>query len=162
MYLGFLMMLCFQPILSIGNGTDLKIVINWSGIGLRRSWQPTPGFLPGKSQKQRSPASYSPWGCRVGYDWSNLAGKQDSKKCKKPLTSITSNFKMNTYKFMNISFKDRMYSNNERRWGTQNFQELSRENRNIRVTRNNKNTCEKYLFFHNTTNLSFIFILFEF
>ena len=99
---------------------------------------------------------------RVGHDWSDLAGRQDSKKCKKPLTSITSHLKMNTYKFMNISFKDRMYSNNERRRGTQNFQELSRENRNIRVTRNNRNTYEKYLFFHNTTYLSFIFILCEF
>ena len=75
---------------------------------------------------------------RVRQDWNDLAGRQDSKKCNKTLTSITSNLKMNTYKFMDISFKDRMYSNNERRWGTQNFQELSRENRNIRVTRNNK------------------------
>ena len=63
MYLGFLTMLCFQPIFSIGNGTDLKIVISLSAIGLRRSWQPTPGFLPGESHRQRSPASYSPWGC---------------------------------------------------------------------------------------------------
>ena len=51
MYLGFLMMLCFQPIFSIGNGTDLKIVVSLSAIGLRRSWQPTPGFLPGESHR---------------------------------------------------------------------------------------------------------------
>ena len=28
----------------------------------RRKWQPTPIFLPGKSQGQRSLAGYSPWG----------------------------------------------------------------------------------------------------
>ena len=33
--------------------------IPWS-----RTWQPTPVFLPGKRQGQRSLADYSPWGCR--------------------------------------------------------------------------------------------------
>ena len=28
----------------------------------RREWQPTPVFMPGKSQGQRSPVGYSPWG----------------------------------------------------------------------------------------------------
>ena len=28
-----------------------------------RKWQPTPIFLPGKFQGQRSPAGYSPWDC---------------------------------------------------------------------------------------------------
>ena len=27
-----------------------------------RKWQPTPGFLPGKSHGQRSLVGYSPWG----------------------------------------------------------------------------------------------------
>ena len=31
-------------------------------IPWRREWQPIPGFLPGKSQGQRSLAGYSPWG----------------------------------------------------------------------------------------------------
>ena len=31
-------------------------------VGWRRKWQPTPVFLPGKSQGQRSLTSYSPWG----------------------------------------------------------------------------------------------------
>ena len=39
----------------------------------RGKWQPTPGFLPGKSHGQRSLAEYSPWGCRVRHD---LATKQ--------------------------------------------------------------------------------------
>ena len=35
-----------------------------------RKWQPTPIFLPGKSQEQRSLAGYSPWGRkRVRHDW---------------------------------------------------------------------------------------------
>ena len=31
-------------------------------IPWRRKWQPTPVFLPGKSQGQKSLAGYSPWG----------------------------------------------------------------------------------------------------
>ena len=30
----------------------------------RREWQPTPGFLPGKSHGQRSLEAHSPWGCK--------------------------------------------------------------------------------------------------
>ena len=33
-------------------------------IPWRRKWQPTPVFLPGKSQGQRSLVCYSPWGCK--------------------------------------------------------------------------------------------------
>jgi len=36
----------------------------WVGtIPWRRAWQPTPVFLPGESQGQRSLAGYSPQGC---------------------------------------------------------------------------------------------------
>ena len=28
----------------------------------KKKWQPTPVFLPGESQRQRSLVSYSPWG----------------------------------------------------------------------------------------------------
>ena len=41
-------------------------------IPWRRKWQPTPVFLPGESHGQRSRAGYSPWGCRVGYDWAHM------------------------------------------------------------------------------------------
>ena len=35
----------------------------WVGkIPWRRTWQPTPGFLPGESHGQRSLVGYSPWG----------------------------------------------------------------------------------------------------
>ena len=41
----------------------------WVGkIPLRRKWQPTPVFLPGKPCGQRNLACYSPWGHRVGND----------------------------------------------------------------------------------------------
>ena len=30
----------------------------------RRKWQPTPVFLPGESQEQRSLEGYSSWGCK--------------------------------------------------------------------------------------------------
>ena len=43
------------------------------GIPWRRAWQPSPRFLPGESHGQRSLVGYSPWGRRVGHDWSDLA-----------------------------------------------------------------------------------------
>ena len=48
---------------------------SWVGkIPWRRKWQPTPVYLPGKSQGQRSLVGYSSWGCkRVRHD---LAIKQ--------------------------------------------------------------------------------------
>ena len=41
----------------------------WVGkISWKKKWQPTPGFLPGKSHGWRSLAGYSPWGHkRVGH-----------------------------------------------------------------------------------------------
>ena len=35
---------------------------------LRRKWQPTPVFLPGKSRGQRSLGGYSPWAARVEHN----------------------------------------------------------------------------------------------
>ena len=40
---------------------------------LEKEWLPTPLFLPGQVHEQRSLAGYSPWGLRVGHNWSNLA-----------------------------------------------------------------------------------------
>ena len=39
-------------------------LIPGSGIPWKRTWQPTPVFLPGKSHGQRSLLGYSPWGCK--------------------------------------------------------------------------------------------------
>ena len=38
----------------------------------RRKWQPTPLFLPGESQGQRSLVGCRLWGHRVGHNWSDL------------------------------------------------------------------------------------------
>ena len=46
----------------------MAVCISW-----RRAWQPTPVFLPGESYGQRNMAGYSPWGCRVGHHWSDIA-----------------------------------------------------------------------------------------
>ena len=39
-----------------------KILVK--GVPRGRAWQPTPIFLPGESQGQRSLTRYSPWGCK--------------------------------------------------------------------------------------------------
>ena len=41
---------------------DVGLIPTVGKIPWRRKWQPTPGFLPGKSHGQRSLAGYSPWG----------------------------------------------------------------------------------------------------
>ena len=44
----------------------------WLGkILWRRKWQPTPVFLPGRSQGQKSLVGYSPWGCKDQTQLSN-------------------------------------------------------------------------------------------
>ena len=39
----------------------------------RRKWQPTPVFLPGESQGQRSLVGSHLWGYTVGHNWNDLA-----------------------------------------------------------------------------------------
>ena len=58
---------------------SLRVGDNWvTSLSLftfmhwRRKWQPTPVFLPGESQGWGSLVGCSPWGRRVGHDWSNL------------------------------------------------------------------------------------------
>ena len=49
----------------------------------RRKWQPTPVFLPGESQGQRSLVGCYLWGShRVGYDCSDLAAAEKKKNPK--------------------------------------------------------------------------------
>ena len=50
-------------------------------IPWRRAWQPTPGFLSGESQGQRSLVGCSPWGCKesdtlILIRWTTLCLKQ--------------------------------------------------------------------------------------
>ena len=46
-----------NPPASTGDEGSIPGKIPW-----RRTWQPIPVFLPGKSHGQRSLAGYSPWG----------------------------------------------------------------------------------------------------
>ena len=48
----------------------------------KRAWQPTPVFLAGEPQGQRSLAGSSPWGRRVGHNW---ATKNSTHTCPLPL-----------------------------------------------------------------------------
>ena len=41
-------------------------------IPWRREWQPTPVFLPGEFYGHRHLVDYSPWDCRVGYNWTTF------------------------------------------------------------------------------------------
>ena len=51
--------------LSVNAGDMRRGFDSWvRKIPWRRKWQPTPVFLPGKSQEQRGLAGYSPWGCK--------------------------------------------------------------------------------------------------
>ena len=46
----------------------------------KRKWWPTPVFLPGKSNRERTLTGYSPWGCKRA--WHNLETKQQKLKWK--------------------------------------------------------------------------------
>ena len=54
---------------------SLSTFMHW-----RRKWQSTPVFLPGESHGRRSLVGCSPWGRRVGHDWSDLAAAVDPIK----------------------------------------------------------------------------------
>ena len=45
----------------------------------RRKWQPTPAFLPGESQGQRSLVGCPLWGHTVGHNWGDLAAAAKTK-----------------------------------------------------------------------------------
>ena len=64
--------------MGVRDGSDGRVCLQcrrpgcdpWVGkIPWRRTWQPTPVFLPGESHPQRSLAAYSLWVLRVGHDW---------------------------------------------------------------------------------------------
>ena len=51
-----------SPPANAGNIKDLGLSPRVGKIPWRRAWQPTPVFMPGKSQGQRSLEGYSLWG----------------------------------------------------------------------------------------------------
>ena len=43
---------------------NLLVKITFASVTIwRRTWQPTPALLPGKSHGRRGLVGYSPWGC---------------------------------------------------------------------------------------------------
>ena len=75
---------CLRPFLGFPGGSVVKDLPASSGddpwvgkIPLRRKWQPTARFLPGKSHRQRSLACCSPWGHRAGH---NLATEEQKNQ----------------------------------------------------------------------------------
>ena len=58
---------------------------------LEKGMAPTPVFFPGEFHGQRSLASYSPWGHRVGHDWvtntHTISKLKKNTKCKPSLRS---------------------------------------------------------------------------
>ena len=50
----------------------------------RRKRQPSPGFLPGKSQEQRSLSGYSSWGHKAGNDLVTKSPPHRSCQCSSP------------------------------------------------------------------------------
>ena len=53
-----------NPPANAGDARDAASKPGLRQIPCRRKWQPTPVFLPGKSQGQRSLVVYSLWGCK--------------------------------------------------------------------------------------------------
>ena len=59
---------------------SLRVRHNWAAslslftfMHWRKKWQPAPVFLPGESQGRGSLVGCHLWGCRVGYNWHDLA-----------------------------------------------------------------------------------------
>ena len=50
-----------NPPANAGNMGDTGSIPGWGRFSWRRKWQPTPAFLPGESQGQRSLTGYRPW-----------------------------------------------------------------------------------------------------
>ena len=71
-------------------------------IPWRRKWQPTPGFLPGKSHGQRSLAGYSPWVTKSpgGHNWAHMHIKtlweRHSSRMKKVFAKHKSSIKIHS------------------------------------------------------------------
>ena len=56
-----------QMVESARNVGDRVRSLGWEDL-LEKSWQPTPGLLPGKFYRRRGLVGCSPWGHRVGDD----------------------------------------------------------------------------------------------
>ena len=53
-----------NPPANAGDARDVGTIPGFSKIPWRRTWEPTPVFLPGKFHGQRSLSGHSPWGSK--------------------------------------------------------------------------------------------------
>ena len=53
-----------NPPVNAGDVRDEGLIPGLGRFPWRRTWQPTPVFLPGEFHGQRSLVGYSPWGCK--------------------------------------------------------------------------------------------------
>ena len=60
---------------------------------LEKEWQPTPVFLPGKSQEQRSLDGYNPRVTRVGHDLTTKGTKKKKTNYKPHFANEAANYK---------------------------------------------------------------------
>ena len=70
---------------------------------LRRAGQPTPVFWPGESHGQRSLMGYSPWDCRVGYNWSGLSAHMRARAHTHTHSSPTFNILQKCHTIFNFA-----------------------------------------------------------
>ena len=73
---------------SAGDERDIGLIPGSGRSPWKRTWQPTPVFLPGEFHGQRSLAGYCPYGRKVRHDWSDSAGPMLTIML---VTTITSN-----------------------------------------------------------------------
>ena len=71
-----------NPPANAGDLTAMDLIPGSGRFPCRRAWQPTPVFLPGESQGQRSLAGYSKSGRRVKYNWKDLARMHTLSWCR--------------------------------------------------------------------------------
>ena len=62
------------------NEVDLGLISGSGRFPWRREWQPTPVFLPGEFQGQRSLARYSPWGHKESDTTEHKAHAEDTQR----------------------------------------------------------------------------------
>ena len=53
-----------EPACNAGDTGNVALIPGSGGSLWRRKWQPTPVFLPGKSDGQKNLSGYSPWDCK--------------------------------------------------------------------------------------------------
>ena len=53
-----------EPACNAGDTGNVALIPGSGGSLWRRKWQPTPVFLPGKSDGHKNLSGYSPWGCK--------------------------------------------------------------------------------------------------